>query len=475
MVKRNWFALFVSVALLLSAVLPPALSPAPTLVWADFTMAPAELTPPVDDSQEMGVDAANVERAFADAIQGNPGTFDAHTDPVLGLTLRYPRQWKLSQDEYLFRSYGFTLSDEEDHLVLRVGWLHERTPADLESQVRKVLEGDPEMSIARTDLRIAGHPAVLLSPLPGIDPVTGIFLVVDERLFEIYYGSERFDAQFDARGQALLQGLILSLDAESSKLTPTRSPAQVASERLNALGLPQPDGMQEVPVELIRQIMSKSSPNQISEPDQSGVAPSAAVGSEAVSGCLDWPTTKFLRVPWNSSANNNTGRTNAGPRYYGEGDTHKYCNRTTGSNDYYALDFSFREWDQILAPAGAQVLYYGWATGGYQGYGRIVMLDLGDGYQYLAAHLRGFGAIYYTGQWISDGTIIGGAGGSGDMRDGRWAIHLHQAIYKNAIPSGFGAYYGGQSVQPLHVKYYKDGITPPKFYETISNGQVIYW
>lgn len=156
------------------------------------------------------------------------------------------------------------------------------------------------MNIARTNLRIAGHQAVLLSPLPGIDPVTGIFLVVDERLFEIYYGSERFDAQFDARGHALLQSLVQSLDAESPKLTPTRSSAQVASERLNALGLPQPDGMQEVPVELIRQIMSKSNPNQISDPDQSGVAPSAVVGPEAVSGCLDWPTTKFLRVPWNS-------------------------------------------------------------------------------------------------------------------------------------------------------------------------------
>lgn len=91
MVKRNWFVLFVSVALLLSAVLPPALSLAPTPVSADFTLAPAELTPPVDDSQEMGVDAANVERAFADAIQGNPGAFEVHTDPVLGLTLRYPR------------------------------------------------------------------------------------------------------------------------------------------------------------------------------------------------------------------------------------------------------------------------------------------------------------------------------------------------------------------------------------------------
>lgn len=40
MVKRNWFVLFVSVALLLSAVLPPALSLAPTPVSADFTIAP---------------------------------------------------------------------------------------------------------------------------------------------------------------------------------------------------------------------------------------------------------------------------------------------------------------------------------------------------------------------------------------------------------------------------------------------------
>ena len=397
MIKQRLFAVFVLVTLLLSADLSPAMAQDVALASAKSAIAPADLNPPINDLQDMGIGAATVKPAFADAMQGRPGTFEVHTDPVLGLTLPYPRQWKLAQDEYLFRSYGFALSDEGDHLVLRVGWLHERTPADLESEVRKVVEGNLEMNITRTDLKIASHQAVMLSPLPGIDPVTGIFLVVDERLFEIYYCSERFDAQFDARGHALLQGLVQSLDAESSKLVPVGSPVEVARERLTALGLPQPDGMQEVPVELIRQIMSRSSSDQVSEPDQSGVAPSAAVGPEAVPGCLDWPTTKFLRVPWNSSANNNTGRTNAGPRYYGEGDTHKYCNRATGSNDYYALDFAFGEWDQILAPAGAQVLYYGWATGGYQGYGRIVMLDLGDGYQYLAAHLRGFGAIYYTG------------------------------------------------------------------------------
>lgn len=394
--KQKLYAVLTLVALLLSAALPSVMAQEIASRAPDSTMAPAEPNSSVDALQDMGLDTTSVEPAVADALQGKPGTFAVHVDPILGLTLRYPRQWKLAQDEYLFRAYGFSLTDENDHLVLSVGWLHESFPADLENEVQKVLEGNPGLNTTRIDLKIAGHRAVVLSPLPGIDPVTGIFLVVDERLFEIYYGSE----QFDARGLALLQGLVRSLAEESSKLGVAESPTQVARERLAALDLPQPDGMQEMPVELIRQIMSKSTPGQNSDPEHSGMASIAAV-----TGCLDWPTTKFLRVPWNSSANNNLGRTNAGPSYYGE-DLHLHCNRTTGSNDYYALDFAFREEDQLLAPAGAQVLWWGWATGGYKGYGRIVMLDLGDGYQYPAAHLRGFGAIYYPGQWISDGKVL---------------------------------------------------------------------
>lgn len=472
--KQTWFAVFVLVALLLNAALPPVMAQEIAPRTLNPTIAPAGPSPSVDELQDMGLDTTSVEPAFADALQGKPGAFVVHTDPVLGLTLQYPRQWKFAQDEYLFRAYGFSLVDENDHLVLRVGWLHESSPADLENEVRKVLEGNPGLNTVPTELKIAGHRAIALSPLPGIDPVTGIFLVVDERLFEIYYGSEHFDAQFDARGRALLQSLVRSLDVESSKLALAESPAQVARERLTALDLSQPDGMQEMPVELIRQIMSKSTPDQSFDPEQSGMAPSASIA--AVAGCLDWPTTKFLRVPWNSSANNNTGRTNAGPYYYGAaGSKHQGCNEQYKVNDYYALDFAFREWDQILAPSGAQVLWWGWATNGYQGYGRIVMLDLGDGYQYLAAHLRGFGAIYYPGQWISDGTVVGAAGGSGYGVDNYYGVHLHQAIYKDASPSGSGAYYGGRGVQPLHVQYYKDGVTPPKFYETISSGQVMYW
>lgn len=156
--KQKWFAVLVLVALLLSAALPSVMAQkiAPRALVS--TIAPTGPNSPVDELQDMDLDTTSVEPAVTDALQGKPGTFAVHTDAILGLTLRYPRQWKLAQDEYLFRAYGFSLTDENDHLVLSVGWLHESSPADLENEVREVLEGNPGLNTTRTDQHLHQPP-----------------------------------------------------------------------------------------------------------------------------------------------------------------------------------------------------------------------------------------------------------------------------------------------------------------------------
>ena len=126
----------------------------------------------------------------------------------------------------------------------------------------------------------------------------------------------------------------------------------------------------------------------------------------------------------------------------------------------------------MRAPAAATVLHFGWASGGFSTLGRVVVLDVGDGYQYLAAHLRGFGAIWYPGQAIASGTVIGYAGGSGNNQDGYFGNHLHQAIYKGGTLGTSGGVYGGQGVEPRDVRYYgHSGGT----YETITRHQHMNW
>ena len=126
-----------------------------------------------------------------------------YENPVLGVQLSYPANWRLSQDQYLFRTYGFTLSDEEGSLILRVGWVYDASPEQIEDLVAETIRGNPGIDIQRAEVRVNGYEGVMLSPLPGINPVTCIYLVVDGRVYEIFYGSEEPDAQ----GWALLEGL----------------------------------------------------------------------------------------------------------------------------------------------------------------------------------------------------------------------------------------------------------------------------
>lgn len=82
------------------------------------------------------------------------------------------------------------------------------------------------------------------------------------------------------------------------------------------------------------------------------------------------------------------GWSTAGPSYFNEG-LHKGCNRATRLNDDYPLDHPLKEWDIVYPPASGTVLYAGWAGGGWAGFGRVVIIDLGGGYWAMAAHLRG--------------------------------------------------------------------------------------
>lgn len=151
---------------------------------------------------------------------------------------------------------------------------------------------------------------------------------------------------------------------------------------------------------------------------------------------------------------------------------HRNCDRPDRSNDYYALDFPLREWDRLRATASGTVLYYGWASGGFSTLGRVVILDLGNGYQYLAAHLRGGGDIWLWYPDIVGGTVIGYAGGSGNGQDGYFGSHLHQAIYKDGTLSSSGGVYGGRGVEPHHVCYYGNG---GDYYEDIGRYQQMSW
>jgi hypothetical protein len=129
-------------------------------------------------------------------------------------------------------------------------------------------------------------------------------------------------------------------------------------------------------------------------------------------------------------------------------------------NDYYALDFGL-VFEPVLAVTSGTVVYAGPAGGGnncatsWKGYGRLVIIDHGNGFQSNYAHLK---EVQVTvGQFVNQGQQIAISGNSscrnGQVQDGATGPHLHFAMYKNANISGngvtsLGGPYGGNSALP---------------------------
>ncbi|MEW6716648.1 MAG: M23 family metallopeptidase [Chloroflexota bacterium] len=95
-------------------------------------------------------------------------------------------------------------------------------------------------------------------------------------------------------------------------------------------------------------------------------------------------------------------------------------NHYLSGNDYWSghlgIDIAAGEGMGIMAADSGVVVFAGWATGGY---GYMVMIDHGNGYQTLYAHL---GQINLTcGQSVYQGQLIGLSGSSGNST----GPHLH--------------------------------------------------
>ncbi len=85
----------------------------------------------------------------------------------------------------------------------------------------------------------------------------------------------------------------------------------------------------------------------------------------------------------------------------------------------------------------------------YWGYGNIVLINHGFGYQTLYAHLSAFDVK--TGQKVKRGQVIGKVGSTGKST----APHLHYEVWKN-----------GEKVNP--VNYYFNDLTPEQYEELLK-------
>jgi hypothetical protein len=110
-------------------------------------------------------------------------------------------------------------------------------------------------------------------------------------------------------------------------------------------------------------------------------------------------------------------------------------NHILSGNDYWdghlGIDLAAGEGAGVYAADAGVVVFAGWATGGY---GNMVMIDHGNGYQTVYAHLSG--VTTSCGRSVGAGTTIGTAGSTGNST----GAHLH-----------FEVRYQGGFVSPWYV------------------------
>lgn len=101
-------------------------------------------------------------------------------------------------------------------------------------------------------------------------------------------------------------------------------------------------------------------------------------------------------------------------------------NHTLSGNDFWsghlAIDIGEVEGNPIYASDAGVVVFTGWANGGY---GYTVVVDHGNGYQTLYAHMS---AVYLScGASVGAGSVLGGAGSTGNST----GTHLHFEVRLN--------------------------------------------
>jgi len=98
-------------------------------------------------------------------------------------------------------------------------------------------------------------------------------------------------------------------------------------------------------------------------------------------------------------------------------------NHTLSGNDYWsghlAIDIGLVTGDPVFAADSGVIMFAGWSTGGY---GYVVAIDHGNGYQTLYAHLNSVNA--YCGQSVYLGQMIAAGGSTGNST----GPHLHFEI-----------------------------------------------
>ncbi len=94
---------------------------------------------------------------------------------------------------------------------------------------------------------------------------------------------------------------------------------------------------------------------------------------------------------------------------------------------HLGLDIGILNSLDVKAAAAGTVTETGYLAG-YEGYGNVVLVDVGDGFSTLYAHLSSADVAH--GQWVAAGKRLGSAGCTGSCT----GTHLHFELRRDGVP-----------------------------------------
>ncbi|QIN81730.1 peptidoglycan DD-metalloendopeptidase family protein [Rubrobacter tropicus] len=405
--------------------------------------------------------------AEARQADGAPPTEKTGGEAV-GASVVHPEEWTVEREPYTFdRTYGYTLwypdTDEaHDHggtPALRVALAYDLEPGDIEGEVRETISAYPDLPMKRETVGVAerGYGGVAVGPIPGSTPFTEVYVPVNGRVYKINAYLKPGQEGLSAQDRDLLSGVKFE--------PPSRSVASLDVPAANA-----PETLYDAGNQRLLSREQETRAEALSfEPEQSRAStdPKAAGTGEAQisEGCWRANSDFFVQTQHGLYANSRsddgipTGRTVIGkPNYWGQY-THGNlgygrCASDYYTNDKFAVDYPMNRGDALWSPFKCGRVTFAGRNESHKNYGIFVVIkSCHNKYVSMSAHLNALKRGISRGDNVSNSTVIGFAGDTGDPSIPVGRVHLHQAFYRYPKYLQDGSPYGGRGLQVVRHRF----------------------
>lgn len=412
-----------------------------------------------------------------DGIAAGDREMQTFTDEVVGVTVTMPAELVVRPDPVLFDTHGFIVygapedhaAGHDDGAVARVALAYQAQAEDLDALVAEKLAQYADVNPEVVEVTLGdGTAATAITGLPGTQPYSVVYAADGERVWEIGLWSREEGQAIDARGRAVLAGLVLEPPAKAVESRGLTAAAQAlygdppdeflelsrdaAAERR---ALFEAAAAEDLTLAEAAATETHEPPVPVATPEGSAAATCGFTAPASLYWQLQWDNTNtFYSGTW-YSLRNRPGWSAMSGNYGSWWGTNFHiwkCN-TGVLNQWFANDWPAQYWANAYAAFSGYVEWAGWGTDGFASLGRYVVVRNGK-YRSLTAHLTRIASGVTWGKWINGyWKVIGYAGDTGEYyANADWAPHLHARVGWGESLTYNGQPYGGHSVRPRSLR-----------------------